>query len=86
MGILGMFCPQVRVLEVWEKGAIILNYDPALWRRDAFGRTMSFSAYGSRNSDYGWEIDHILPVADGGTDDIDNLRPLHWRSNLARNS
>ena len=24
-------------------------------------------------------IDHIIPVADGGTDDLDNLRPAHGR-------
>ena len=74
---------QLRVL-VWRKGSAIPAYNPAQWRRDAYGNALSFAAYGDRNSDYGWEIDHILPVAQGGTDAIDNLRPLHWRANPGR--
>lgn len=29
-------------------------------------------------------IDHIIPRALGGTDDLDNLRPAHHRCNSAR--
>ena len=54
------------VIAVWGKGTIIPGYDATLWRRDDFGNSISFSAYGDRDSDVGWEIDHIVPVADGG--------------------
>ena len=47
---------------VWIKGKIITGYDPAVWRRDDFGNNILFSAYGDRDSEYGWEIDHIIPV------------------------
>ena len=71
-------------IRAWQKDALIPGYDSALWRRDAFGDTISFAAYGNSNSDHGWEIDPIVPVAAGGSDLISNLRPLHWRANVAR--
>lgn len=67
--------------EVWLKGHIIPGYDPAVWRRDDFGNVMRFTDHGNRNSDYGWERDHIIAVAAGGHDGIGNIRPLHWRAN-----
>ena len=71
-------------LEVWKKGEIIPEYNAAQWRRDQYGNAISFTAYGDRTSEYGWEIDHIIPIADGGTDVIGNLRPLHWKVNAGR--
>ena len=71
-------------ITVWNKGTTIPNYDAAEWRHDAFGNSISFAAYGDRDSDYGWEIDHIVPVAEGGDDLLANLRPLHWKANVAR--
>ena len=69
---------------VWEKGEIIAGCDPQEWRLDDFGNVIQSSAYGDRTSHYGWEIDHILPVALGGLDTLDNLRPLYWPANVAR--
>lgn len=66
---------------VWEKGAPIQNYDPALWRRDKCGHAIKRTEYGNTQSQYGWEVDHMKPVAKGGSDDLNNLQPLFWETN-----
>ena len=47
---------------------------------------MDISANSCRlgNHNYGWEIDHINPVASGGGDEIGNLQPLNWKNNSAK--
>ena len=68
-------------LAVWRKGSIIPEYSGDVWRRDKCEKAMKYSDHGNRDSDYGWEIDHINPVSNGGGDDIINLQPLHWENN-----
>lgn len=72
-------------LAIWQKGHPIAGYSSNTYRRDDYGKAMSYQEYGNRDSEYGWEFDHIVPVSHGGSDSLTNLRPLNWRSNLARN-
>lgn len=71
------------IQKVWEKGKIVPNNDPSIWRKDECGAWIGRSYYGNRNSEYGWEIDHISP---GGPDILSNLRPLQWRNNVDKSS
>ena len=75
---------QILINSVWTKGIPIAGYDPAVWRHDPCGHVIKFSDHGDTNSQYGWEIDHIIPSAKGGTDDIGNLQPLYWETNRTK--
>ncbi len=72
------------IQRVWEKGAVAPPNDPNEWRKDVCTAWMNRKAYGNRDSPYGWEIDHIVPISAGGSDAISNLRPLHWRNNAEK--
>ena len=72
------------ILAVWKKARIHLFYDADDVREDEHGTLIKYEEYGNRDSKYGWEIDHIVPKALGGGDDLSNLRTLHWRANASR--
>ena len=59
---------------VWERGTVVGNNDPNVWRKDNCGAWIKRDHYGNRNSQYGWEIHHVM----GGEDRI----PLQWKNNV----
>ena len=66
---------------VWLKGQIIPGYNSNLWRRDACGAVIYRLHYGNIYSRFGWEVDHVKPVAKWGSDLLLNLQPLQWQNN-----
>ncbi|HXW24604.1 MAG TPA: HNH endonuclease signature motif containing protein [Xanthobacteraceae bacterium] len=68
------------IQQVWEKGRQIQGRDPDTWRRDSEGNLIRRSSYGTQG-EYAWEIDHIIPTAKGGSDNLRNLQPLHTEEN-----
>ena len=72
------------IQKVWEKGTVILNNDPNVWRKDQCEAWICRGDYGNRDSQYGWEIDHIKPESEGGGDELSNLRPLQWENNTSK--
>ena len=49
--------------------------------RDSKGREILKAAYGQKGSEYGWDIDHIVPKGKGGTGKKDNLQIVHIETN-----
>jgi hypothetical protein len=64
---------------VWQKARAMGT--SAILRVDAWGWTIVRQDYGNIRSRYGWEIDHVIPVAQGGDDELINLQPLQWENN-----
>jgi hypothetical protein len=71
---------------VWQKGKAAAGNNPDIWRKDSCGAWMWRTHYGNRASQYGWEIVQNMPADDGGSDALDNLRPLQWQNNASRAS
>lgn len=69
---------------VWNKATTVPGYDPAKYRKDQCSAWILRDEYGNRKSVYGWEIDHITCVANGGSDNLFNLRPLQWQNNCSK--
>jgi hypothetical protein len=72
---------EARKQAVWLRGAIIEGQDPAVMRRDSYGSIMLYCFHGNCSSEYGWEIDHIIPRAANGSEALWNLQPLQWQNN-----
>jgi HNH endonuclease len=75
---------QQEINSAWSKGRVMPDQSSSIYRWDKCGSVMQFNQYGNRGHNYGWEIDHINPVANGGTDIDNNLQPLNWKNNAAK--
>lgn len=64
--------------KIWEKhfGSSVSTFDYA-------GRRIRKSEYNTP-TEFAWSLDHIKPIAKGGTDSSRNLMPVHALTNLEK--
>ena len=62
---------------VWDKGRAMPDRNADEWRQDQCGAWLHRQQYQNEQSEYGWKI---LNVAAGGGDDLEHLRPFHYKN------
>lgn len=67
----------ITIVEVWRKAIPVKHFE--LYKKDRFGSLMFFDDY-EIESENGWFIDYVVPIKKGGTEEIENLQPVHWKN------
>lgn len=63
--------------KIWLTARKVDGMDANMVRKDPCGAWIVRDKYGHPENEYGWEIDHIYPLALGGDDNPVNLRAMH---------
>lgn len=72
--------------KIFSKAKPIKGENLGQRRRDTFGSVIDRAAYGDTNSEFGWDVDHKKSRKKGGSNDLSNLQPLHWKNNRKKGS
>lgn len=80
-----MILDSTKIQEIWSKATEVSGYDSSRWRKDFAGAWIHREQYGLP-TEFGWDIFHLIPASKGGTNDIDNLLPIHRKNNLRRDN
>ena len=71
---------QKQINKAWNNAKIVRGKDSDTYRQDPYKNIMYSGSYGKK-SGMGWEVDHIKPVARGGSDATRNLQALNTKIN-----
>lgn len=71
--------------DVWDKAKKIEGKDSKKYRQDAYNNVIYYNSYG-KNTEKGWEIDHIVPKSRGGSNNIRNLQALKTSINRVKSN
>ncbi len=71
---------QDQIDKAWDNAKPIRGEDSDNYRQDPYGNKIHKDSFG-KNSQMGWEVDHIKPKAQGGSDATQNLQALQTKVN-----
>ena len=69
--------------KTWNNANKVRGKDPVKYRQDSYGNEIFKPSYG-KDSDMGWEVDHIKPQSKGGSNSTRNLQALHTSVNRSK--
>lgn len=61
---------------VWEKGTPVPGFDPTQYRMDEGGRIIRRKDFNNQRSVYGWCVNYVRPLWEGGDESLGNLAPI----------
>lgn len=62
----------------WNRGRVMPEADPSIWRQDACGAWIRREQIG-RQTEFGWKIRNLSA---GDEQRLEDLRPFHWRNDF----
>jgi 5-methylcytosine-specific restriction endonuclease McrA len=85
MSLSNLLSNETRKRAAWNKASYVPGYDPNYVRRDRFGSLMQWQHHG-RTTDFGWEIDHVVPTSLGGLLAQSNEQATQWKNNRIKSN
>ena len=74
---------KAQINKAWNNAKTIIGKDYDKYRKDPYGNIMHKDSYG-KDSNMGWEVDHIKPQSRGGSDATRNLQALNTKVNRSK--
>lgn len=75
---------QQEIESAWNLAFPVDGFSPDQIRKDYAGAYIMKDRYGDRTSNFGWEIDHIIPTEKNGPYESWNYTPLQWENNVLK--
>ena len=69
--------------KIFEKAKEVRGKEPTLYRKDPYGNVIYLYSHG-KSTKMGWDVDNIIPLQRGGSNDIRNKQALSTHINRSK--